>query len=236
MTKEAGGFKQVKCSVCGEMVNKAQTLHVGEGKRACRKHSTTATTSQAILSEEAKKKEAEVKELEEKRKSWRREETPAVMLPSCWICRKKGLRQDVWYSRLLIEHAKYELVEGHPPNPFNTAEAMVAAGPLVGVPCLMYVEWKGKNKRVQVPYQAYQSIMLQGDLMGEAAVPTLLVCTDCCREKGFQTKSEEHAEKLTAEQLKNWMVVAELARPDLQKMAMLELGKEALQDAYPSAL
>ena len=210
--------KTVTCCICGEQVSKRQTLAVGPGQRACRKHDNTQEKSHELLIEEKKKNQVLTSHFQKQKNQWttKSQLTSLPKVPTCMICGTPGLRQNEWYSRLLIEYAKFEEIHGHPTNPFDLEESKKAAGVLAGVPCLWYVAWKGENTKAELAYNTYQFAKMFG---------TLLACSGCCESKGLITMTQQQTEKLTFEQLTYWAVIAEMTQPTIKDIAIKELSQ-----------
>ena len=181
---------RVICCVCGQEVNKAQTLHIGDGKRACKSHEGT---------EEASKRECEKIEQKRQEGSKRPEKPdyhtsePTTFQPICTICGKVGIRQEEWYTRLMIEMKKYEITHNKTINPLID-DIRKVGGPLVGVSCLFYVMWRGENTKIRVPFRVYEFIKMQLSMGIEE--PVLLVCQDCVQKARFITLAQERSEQL----------------------------------------
>jgi len=117
-------IKQVVCSICKETVNKAQTYHVGGTDRACKKHEGVTEKKDQLAKEKIEKAKQTL--LDEKRRldhfygSIHRDEQPMKFGPKCWICMNEGLRQDEFFTRVLIEREKADKVFGGPINPFDS--------------------------------------------------------------------------------------------------------------------
>jgi hypothetical protein len=218
---------QTVCSVCGETVNKAQTLHIGDGKRACRKHSETTQKSQEVLAE---KQRAELERAKKRYAPPNHADDSLILAPHCGVCNAIGLRQDEWTYRLLVEWQKYEIIHNKHHNIFDPKESRTAAGSLIGVPCLMWVEWKGANTKIRVPFKLYQFIQLQQQILGgapEGVVPAFLVCAKCVQEAGFKTMAQERDEKMDGEQFwKVAMLLASVSRPLIEETARKELAAD----------
>lgn len=207
---------RVVCCVCGQEVNKAQTLHIGDGRRACRHHENTVAASKR----ECEKIEHEKQEALRKTKEKKQRETPTLE-PQCVICGRTGIRQEDWYTRLMIEVKKYEITHGKPINPL-TEMSKVASGALAGTNCLYYVMWRGENTKVRVPFTVYEFIKMQESMGME---PILLVCQDCALEKKFVTVSQERFDNLVKDDM--FFLTASFLHaaigPQIEKMAVKEI-------------
>lgn len=110
-------IKQVTCSICNQLVNKAVTYFVGGDKRACRSHEGVVEKKDAL----AAKKIADVEREKEKREfRAKRDENLSTNYakPHCWLCGIPGLRQDDFFTRVLIEMEKSKIIYGSV-NPFD---------------------------------------------------------------------------------------------------------------------
>ncbi|MFA5766503.1 MAG: hypothetical protein WC919_01080 [Candidatus Paceibacterota bacterium] len=187
---------RVICCVCGQEVNKSQTLYVGDGKRACRSHEGTAEASKRECERIVQKKHAEMEKAVKREEAKHKEAESHGLEPHCLICDKKGMRQDEWYMRLMVEIKKHEIVHGKCISPF-AADIQKIAGALANIACLFYVIWHGENTKVRVPYDVWQFIQTQKAIGIEE--PVLLVCNDCMVATKFIGLTAER----TAEIIKN---------------------------------
>lgn len=214
----------VQCHICNQEVTKRSTIAIGNGKRACREH-PEAQTAAGELVQQAKDKAAAEQRRQEQAKIDRRhqqERMTTPLRPRCWVCEEEGMRQDEWYTRWLIETQKYELVHGKPANPFNFEEMAKALESLKGQRCLFWVKWTGANKKIKLRYRAYELVRIAEQMMGGEAI--MLVCGQCCKEKGFTTMSDERSKEITLEQMMNWAAVYEVvSKPIVEAVARTEL-------------
>lgn len=205
------------CAICGVSISKRKSVSIGDGKRACRTHQEALDKSQSIL-------EAEKVEKVEKQKPKKRAFSPEQISikPTCWICRKEGMRQDEYFMRMLVENQKHEIKTGLPINPFNPTEVRQAAGALAGELCLFFVEWVGKNKKIRLPYRTYESVRLAEDMFG---LGVMLICPTCCKEKGFETLTDQRLDSMGFEGLMNQSIIYEgFVKPEIEKIALEEMG------------
>ncbi len=213
---------RVICCICGQEINKAQTLHIGGGKRACRSHKNTAEASAHEREKITQQKQAEIDKIARTKENKRREREPFTLEPHCLICGKKGMRQEEWYTRLMIEMKKYEITHGKPINPF-AGDMKKAAGALANITCIFYVIWHGKNTKVKLPFDVYEFTQTQKSLGIEE--PVLMLCRDCIREKGFTSLSEERSEQ--ALESGDFFLLAGLihaiVEPEITKTAIQEI-------------
>ncbi|MCK9458545.1 MAG: hypothetical protein M0R80_02815 [Proteobacteria bacterium] len=218
--------KTVVCSVCGETVTHRQTLHLGDGKRACRKHSETQAAAEDMRAGEKFAKEKEKEKW--KKATWRREDwypaepTPVEPLkPRCWICHRQGMKQDDFFSRLLIEQKKFEIVHGRSHNMFDPEEIKESAGSLMGETVLWYARWDKENTKITVPKRVYELIQMAGQMLGDKI---FLVCDHCRREKGFKTLTDERQETFDWKTLSSFVAVYDICvEPAIREQAQKEL-------------
>jgi len=210
---------KVVCCVCGQEVNKAQTLHIGGGKRACKSHEGTLDSSKLELAKIAQQKKNEIESItraKDKEDVW----TIGRLEPHCLICGNVGLRQEEWYTRYMIEMKKYEITHGKRFNPFTDTMQISA---LKAVACLFYVAWHGNNTNVRIPCSTYQFVQLQKSLGIDE--PILLVCQDCIVEKGLLSIAQERMESIVYDD--NFFQLAGLLHaaiePEITHTAMQEI-------------
>jgi hypothetical protein len=105
-------IKQVVCSICKQMVNKAQTYHVGGDDRACKSHQGVAEKKDAL--EAAKKEKAVREERRDVRRAELRENGGWSQDPGlkCWVCMNPGIRHDEFFLKVLVEMEKQKKVHG----------------------------------------------------------------------------------------------------------------------------
>ena len=107
-------IKQVTCSVCGATVNKAQTYHVGDKKRACKSHPGVGEKRDNL---EVQKKQHQADQAR-KLKARRQPSIGGASMWSgdhglkCWVCMNPGIRQDQYYIKVLIEMEKIKKLHG----------------------------------------------------------------------------------------------------------------------------
>jgi hypothetical protein len=213
---------KVICCVCGQEVNKAQTLHIGGGKRACKNHEGTLESSKLELAKIAQQKKDEIESAAKAKEAKRQEkERQSITVePHCLICGKKGLRQEEWYTRYMIEMKKYEITHGKLFNPFTEASQFDA---LKGTACLFYVLWHGENTKIKVPFDVYQFTQFQKSMGIEE--PLLLVCQDCVVVKRFISLSQERIDRLIDDD--NFFRLIGIAHaaiePEIMQAAMKEI-------------
>lgn len=216
----------VRCKICQKDVTKRSTVAVGNGDRACREHSE-AQSAASELAQAEKNRVAEEKRKRDRKQERiatdrRRHEEHAPLRPRCWICEEEGLRQDEWFTRWLIEMQKYELVHGLPANPFNMEEMQDALSALKGIRCLYWVKWAGDNKKIRLRYRSFELVQMAEQMMSGEAI--MLVCGQCCQEKGFSKMMDERAAEITLDDMMKHAAVYEVvAKPVVEAIAKTEL-------------
>jgi hypothetical protein len=212
----------VICSICGKEVSKRQSLSIGDGKRACREHQETHAAVQKLAADE-KAAKAREEERQEAQKAAKMQRCEVPLKPRCWVCHNEGLRQDEFYLRWILETTRYELDTGRSVNFFDSGEVRKSLGSLATERCLYFVQWNEKNKKIRVPYRTYEMIQMSEQFFGQG---TLLVCGECCHEKGFVTMTDERICKLSSDSLMKAAAEYEVfAKPVIEAMARRELEK-----------
>lgn len=203
---------EVTCSICGKTVHKRKTLHIGDGKRACREHEGVQEMAAEQHAKIVAQHQATTQRLEKKQQ---RRDRQYDLSPRCGVCDNKGLPEEQFYSRLLVENEKYTLKTGKTPNLFNPQEAQEAKGSLKGVRCLLRVGLADiKKKSVRLTPDAWQVAQL---------LHMSFVCADCMAEKGI----ERQQPKIEWDQLKNMTILYEtFIRPKMKEQAQKELDEE----------
>lgn len=216
------GPKQVTCSICKETVNKAQTLAINDKERACRKHQQALDASAKRLAEEKAAKDKEEQERKAKwNKKWKKpHEPPKEFHPKCFVCGAKGLRQDSWYLRYLIEMEKFEKVNKRPPNVFNTADSKAIALAFEGLRCLMVFPFNEEYKP-KVGHRLQRGARDAANILGVFAI-----CPVCQQRCGVEYNPPE----IDFDTLINYSAAFEVfVRPSLQQIAEDELLDAAIK-------
>jgi hypothetical protein len=110
-----------ECSVCHQVVNKAQTYSLGDGKRACKSHQGVVEQAQALKDKakadreeaEERKKRAEQQRREEREErsqlgAWRDPVAEHWRQMECWICGCEALPLQFYFQRQLVALAKQQ--------------------------------------------------------------------------------------------------------------------------------
>lgn len=122
----------------------------------------------------------------------------AEFKPRCWICNQDGLRQQEFFARFLIEQKKFELTRGRHHNMFDPQEVQQAKGALQGERCLWYIRWAGDNTKIRIPKRCFDTVKMAEQMFGEGI---MLACTECVKERGFKTMTDEKHEELDWDKL-----------------------------------
>jgi len=222
--------KTYKCVICGEQVSRRKSFKYmdttdGTENRACRIHEEAQLKAQQLEEGRREEKKAEQDKLAQKKQKREQQRNETLdPCPRCYICGRKGMRQDAFYARWLIETTKYGIITGKQPNILDAKEMQKAVGALKGVRCLNFVRWTGDNKKRTVNYKNYQFFSQIEDLMGEAM---LLVCQECCEKSGYETLSQEQMKKADnsfSDLVKKVAIYKTVGRPVIQSIAKQEMA------------
>lgn len=218
-------IKQVSCSICSSTVNKSQTFALPNGTRACRSH----PEAQAAGDASRKAQINHVKTAEQRLKAKREEMFPQQpikpLVPTCFCCRREGLRQDEFFTRLLIANAKLELqgekislLMTSPEEGAKLREAMKESpddGDYVNT-CLWIIEAK---KFPQLNQNLHRDARTAVQMTGAA-----LVCPQCCKRLNIEPMQK--SKEMTFEQLQAWsLVVDDVLKPKINEIAAAEMEK-----------
>lgn len=202
-------MSEVTCKICGKSTSKRHSLHIGNGERACREHPET----QALADKAHGVIEAQHAATQQK---WKPTHEPQQWdpRPKCMVCDHVGLRSDEFFTRLLIENEKYTMTTGKLPNFFDTKEMQKTKGSLTGVACLLPIELDVIKQRhiklTRIGWQVAQMLNLA------------FVCADCVNKLNLPNPLPQP----TFEQISEMAIVAELIRPEVQRIAGEELVKD----------
>lgn len=204
-------IKQVVCSICKEMVNKAITYHVGGTDRACKKHEGVTQKKDELEVKKQVAHDKSVRKLERRREPvWSEPSNlEEAMKPKCWVCMNTGMRAQEFFMQTLVNMAKDEKVHGRPMNPFDPAHR-----PQPKERCIFVLP---KEKcEVALPYIREEFRMLI-DMTGGA----LAICGDCCHVMKI-----EALPPVKAESLSSMMVIGQIMKPAFQEIAAKELARD----------
>ena len=202
-------IKQVVCKICGQTVNKAQTYHVGNGDRACKSHEGVVEKRDALQVEQKKASENwRAKEKARLDAMFHRDEKPVSLKPKCWVCMNEGLRQDEFFTRILVEMEKLCIIHGGPVNIFDPKFR-------VGMSerCIFVLV---KEKCEPVMKYIRDEFMMGVQWMGIVAI-----CGPCCSR--FQI---DPMRKVEWDELVAHGNLYQMVKPAFQKIAGLELARD----------
>ena len=204
---------QVTCSVCGQTVNKAQTLATGNGKRACRSHEGT---QQAALDQQTKDREAkEAKEAKRRAEKFKakKNELPSVMPnPRCHSCNKEGLVSQAYALEILKGMAKFKVTYGRECNILNPEEAKKAFTALKDLCCIHVVDYAPKMRLSYLHRQMAKTFGWAG------------LCTECCTAQGIKIASEISNEQFMKSMVAASVIYDTVVAPALEQEARQEIS------------
>jgi len=221
------GPKKTTCSICGEKVLKSQTYHVGDGKRACKKHegvTEQAHAAQDKIKKDNKKAEearqATIKRSKEKH-TFNFEDAAKWANETCWFCGKKGRPLSELFTRQLVALEKLKL-KGNFSAFFNNPAAVVREA---GFP-----EGTIFLNRIVIPDERRKEIIgkVRGgfDKQGCADMAGfVLSCPHCAKKLGLQFMPD--APKVD---LKTLAVFGSLYDKELGPSVRLTAGVEILEE------
>jgi hypothetical protein len=200
-------IKQVTCSVCNTLVNKAQTYSTGKDQRACKSHPGVTEKKGELEAQRFQKAQAAITNMRRRNENFAKSGHPDwsgdSMTPKCWLCMNKGLRSDEFYTRVLIEREKAVMIHG----------AEKAFNFKLNLGRCIFVLAKEKCSDAMKFIREDFSMLVQ--MSGVVAI-----CAQCCR-----TCNIEPIPKMEFEDLLTWSLVAEMVRPAIQKIAVAEMAK-----------
>lgn len=213
--------KMVHCCICGQEVTKKSTLMLNDGRRACRTHEGVETQSRDRVKKENNRRMADLKKHKHRhrrkgkgRTSWKDAVDPNQ---HCWFCRKEGMRQDLFFHRVLVEQEKWAKVHGRHPNPFNADDIRNSCAALVGIRCLWVIRYRGDDKE-KIDKHLHRQF---------EGVPVftgwVLICPEC--SKRYRLRPPE-PKVVKADELPLLMALGEAIREEYEKQAVREMGRD----------
>ena len=131
------------------------------------------------------------------------------MGPSCWVCNSPGLRQQEFFLRVLVEMQKQAKVLGGPVNPFDPKHRIVMKERCIflitkekGLAALPHMHWDFRG-------------------LVDMAGGVISICGECCGKFNIVPLAP-----ISGEQLLDGMVLGELMKPAIEKMAIQELARD----------
>lgn len=224
------GPPKIICSICGEMVLKSQTYHIGDGKRACKVHD--GVMNQAMMAQDKIKQDKKKKvedEAKRRRKLFHGDETLENFFKeaskwaneTCWFCGKEGRPLQEFFTRRLVALEKLKM-KGNVMTLFDNPD--------------MIIKEAGFSKetiflnRIKIPDEQIKKIIskIQGgpDKQGCAELAGfVLSCPDCANKMGL-----EFMPKTPSVDLKTLAVLGTLYEKNLGPTIRLTAGMEILKE------
>jgi hypothetical protein len=203
-------IKQVTCSVCGSVVNKAITYSLGKDQRACKVHEGVLDKKDALQREQQSKlqraKSPPPRLFERYNKA--PAPPPSSMKPKCWVCMNEGLGQQEFFFKVLVEIQKNEKIRGGPVNPFSK-EGQIS----LRERCIFVLD---KLKCEPALKYLREDLRILADMSGVVSI-----CGPCCGTFKVQALPE-----VSQEQLITGVAVAGILKPALSEIAGRELARD----------
>lgn len=205
-------IKQVTCCKCDTLVNKAQTYSIGKDQRACKTHEGVVEAKGEMELQRFKKTQAEIAKLKRRNdnvtKSGHPDWSGDPSTPKCWLCMNTGLRQQEFFLRLMVEREKATAIHGefspfdanHPGNKIQLGRCIFV---LVKEKCTEALKFIREDFAMLVQMSGVVSI-----------------CGQCCG-----TFKIDPLPKMDPKDLTKWMVIGELVKPVIKKIANTEMAK-----------
>jgi hypothetical protein len=201
--------KKCRCSICDKEVLKARTYYIGGDKRACKDHPGVMEKSQKLVQKQKEKSLKSGRKLPTYPGSDEPLDWPPK--PRCWNCERKGLYQRDFFLRRLVEMEKWRIIEGKFINPFDLSHPSNQPKE----PCIFLVSAQEHKRIVGLLIRKYQ---VCAEISGMIAL-----CPRCLQHY----KIEPPLPKISTEQLVQFAGSYEaLVKPLIEKMAVLEMGKD----------
>lgn len=202
-------IKQVTCSICNTLVNKAVTYSVGKDQRACKTHEGVIEKRGELELARFQKTQAAIKA--QKRVDARVDRVPSPppsFVPKCWVCMNEGLRSDDFFTRVLIEREKMRLIHGdfnpfdmtHPGNQIKIGRCLFVLAKDKAAPAFKYLR------------EEFESLVQMSGV--------LMVCGQCCG-----TLKIDPMPKPEYKDLVKFSMLYELVQPVIEDIAHKELNQ-----------
>lgn len=206
-------IKQVTCSICKQIVNKAITYSVGKDERACRSHEGVVEKKDQQILQLKKKAEMETQKQEHKRSESWGTPPPTTFGPKCWVCLNDGIRQDEFFQRVLIEREKARMLYGtwNPFDPTHPGNKIV-----IGRCIFVLAKEKCTNAMKYIREEFAQLIQMTS---------VVAICAQCCHNLGVEPLADRP--QPTLEQMTMLGVVYEThIAPIVQEIAKKEMTRD----------
>lgn len=148
------------------MVNKAQTYHVGGSSRACKSHEGVIHKKDIL--QEQQRNQAERKRRRDIDHPPRNGGWSGAFDLKCWVCMNPGIRQEEYFTKILIEMEKQKKIHGKLVNPLDPKNAIRLADRCIFI--LSQDKVESAMKFVREDFQ--QLVQLSR---------ALAICGPCCR-------------------------------------------------------
>lgn len=204
-------IKQVVCSICKQTVNKAVTYSVGGSDRACKSHEGVVQKKEQLKESLEKKLRGQMDSMKKRQENFQKSGSPDWSGNDgvkCWVCMNPGLRQDEFYSRLLIEMAKYEKVHGKVWFPFDPQ-----APKLMKDRCIFVLDSEKAAPAVKYIRDDFKVLTQMGGGI-------VAICGGCCH-----TLKIDPLPKMEAS-LEELVLLGALMKPAIDEMAVKELTRD----------
>jgi hypothetical protein len=234
-------IKQVTCSICNSTVNKAQTLALPDGTRACRSHSEAQQAAEERQKAETErlKQQASKTPAQRRREEWDsrfgggsfKDIDPLV--PQCFCCGAKGIHQTDFAARIVMAMEKMDAVgdktpvfvvdefdiSGNPEYSKKLREHMKSpdlTGEHIYNPLMIIDANAHPQIKASIRYEATFAVQMTG---------MALVCGPCLKKNNIVLPRV--ADSLTADQFENWTLALAIGKPERQEAAKKELAEMA---------
>ena len=201
-------IKQVTCSICNTLVNKAVTYSVGKDQRACKVHEGVTEKRGQMELERLQKTQAAIREQKRRERSdflRSQPQPPPSFGPKCWVCMNDGLRQDEYFQRVMIEIEKAQLAPGD-----KTLLEMLF--PKMEKRCIFVLS---KDKCANALKYVRDEFM---DLVNMTGI--LAICGPCCGNLKIEALRTPDPKQLAA-----CTVAYQIIKPVIQEIAKAELAE-----------
>ncbi len=159
-------IKQVLCSVCKTLVNKAQTYHIGGLDRACKSHEGVIQKKDTL--KEQQENQAERKRRRDVDHPPRNGGWSGTFGLKCWVCMNPGIRQEEYFTKVLVEMEKQKKIHGRLLNPLDPKYAI-----RIGERCIFILCQDKVNSALKYVREDFNQ------LVGMSGA--LAICGPCCR-------------------------------------------------------
>lgn len=212
-------IKQVMCCQCNSLVNKAQTYSIGKDQRACAKHEGVTAKKDELEAARLQKIQKDTAKGKPKKFDAPPKGAPVSApkgsawatdpsIPMCWLCANKGLRQQEFFMKLLVEREKARLIHGeinpfdpnHPGNKINIGR------------CIFLVPLDKCNQARPFLREDFEPILQMAKCIA--------ICGPCCG-----TLKIDPLPKPEYKDLVQFSMLGTIMQPVIEKIAKAEMAK-----------